>query len=610
MANELIGNEEWQNTKKEAEIELAHNDSGEILYTFSNDLPGTSISVTEDGYIKINTAPNKVVIFSDNKITQYNLPISGVQVYQATHDGEGYYLPYMRRAFISFSYGGKNIEDFSLISTISGDSLNRQLTPNFEDNTSTYEVIDGQFYWGTHFTNNSIAFELSTDGMTELDLDNFLNWFQPGQIKELILAEHPNRAIMARVATPPQLNMLPFEEKTTVIIAGEEYETSTTKYKGNIILEMVMDDPFWYAKANLLDKCNEQEKLWQEFWVDSNGEIKTDLLQEKDALKIIKEDLIPLRRMLQETVLLGDDSIVGVLPGGVMLLATSKAAPIDWTQEQQDLAIRLGDYNNIYAVTNLSLIDEEMKANQSYNIYFPTGKELFLYYCGTAPSYPTIGFSLYPTFDNNNYISSPASKFNPKQIKVNDSLVEVPYSTIYLESTKINEFNFTLPSLFYAYNKIIEFLSNLIKNTTEDKAWITIREYIRENIKHPEIRKRVNKLIDNLATDDVFKVNEIKSIINELKSQVSKISVKLNFNLKTGEFIGIYTDAQQNKSWIEDVGDMICSNHFVIEERNYPTANGYIIPWGKSHPTTSHRIWHNCNCPLENFTITYKNLYY
>ena len=38
------------------------------------------------------------------------------QVYVATHDGAGNYLPYMNRSFISFSYGGKNIEDFSLLS--------------------------------------------------------------------------------------------------------------------------------------------------------------------------------------------------------------------------------------------------------------------------------------------------------------------------------------------------------------------------------------------------------------------------------------------------------------------------------------------------------------
>jgi hypothetical protein len=74
------------------------------------------------------------------------------------------------------------------------------------------------------------------------------------------LAEHPNRAILARVANPPQLHLLPFEAEVTVPFysGGEQADgshvnttlktTSTTVYRGEIDLELVMDEPFWYAK--------------------------------------------------------------------------------------------------------------------------------------------------------------------------------------------------------------------------------------------------------------------------------------------------------------------------------------------------------------------------
>ena len=39
----------------------------------------------------------------------------GIQVYSATHSGEGNPLSVLGRHFISFSYGGKNIEDFNLL---------------------------------------------------------------------------------------------------------------------------------------------------------------------------------------------------------------------------------------------------------------------------------------------------------------------------------------------------------------------------------------------------------------------------------------------------------------------------------------------------------------
>jgi phosphoketolase len=65
------------------------------------------------------------------------------QVYLATHDGVGNSLPLMDRSFISFSYGGKNIEDFNLIATINGDRLQKNLYASFKDNITTSDIWDG-----------------------------------------------------------------------------------------------------------------------------------------------------------------------------------------------------------------------------------------------------------------------------------------------------------------------------------------------------------------------------------------------------------------------------------------------------------------------------------
>ena len=174
------------------------------------------------------------------------------QVYMATHGGDGKRLPFMYRSFISFSYGGKIIEDFGLIAITDGDRLTRNTHADFEDVTETYDVIDGQIFWGTHHTNNSLELKLFTDGMTEKQLDDFKTWFRPGVARELILAEHPNRAIMARISTSPVLNILPFESTTRTKIRGQAYETKITLYKGEMSLNFVMDEPYWYAKHNII----------------------------------------------------------------------------------------------------------------------------------------------------------------------------------------------------------------------------------------------------------------------------------------------------------------------------------------------------------------------
>ena len=50
-----------------------------------------------------------------------------IQVKEATKDGQGNPLPVLGRQFISFSYGGKKIEDFNLLAVFSGDRLRKNV---------------------------------------------------------------------------------------------------------------------------------------------------------------------------------------------------------------------------------------------------------------------------------------------------------------------------------------------------------------------------------------------------------------------------------------------------------------------------------------------------
>ena len=183
-------------------------------------------------------------------------PISNIkpatQVYKATPEGGGKRLPFAKRSFISFSYGGKVIEDFNLIAYTTGEGIERQLYGNFEDITETYDVIDGQFYWGTHFTDNELSLDLVTDSIDDRVLDDFKEWFKPGVTRELILAEHPNRAIMARIAEPPTFSLMPFEKKVSTKIGGQTYTgISVTEYKGTIQIKFVADDPFCHTNSSI-----------------------------------------------------------------------------------------------------------------------------------------------------------------------------------------------------------------------------------------------------------------------------------------------------------------------------------------------------------------------
>ena len=146
----------------------------------------------------------------------------GVQVQSATKNREGKPLSVLNRQFISFSYGGKDIEDFDLLAVFSGDRLDKEVYAPFNDTVTEQAELDGQLFWRTNFKANQINFNLATDGMTSHQLEEFKMWFKPGTEKELILTEYHNRAIMARVSAPPQISLLPFEKKITVKVGYEQ----------------------------------------------------------------------------------------------------------------------------------------------------------------------------------------------------------------------------------------------------------------------------------------------------------------------------------------------------------------------------------------------------
>lgn len=242
----------------------------------------------------------------------------GVQVQTATKNGEGKSLSILNRQFISFSYGGKDIEDFDLLASFANDRLNKEIYATFKDTTTNQAELDGQMFWRSTFEAGKLTFDLVTDGMTASQVEEFKNWFCPGIEKELILSENHNRGIKARIASAPQLSLLPFEKEILVSIGNNKHKTKTSLYKGDIKLEFVMDDPYWYSLKSVIEEIT------------------------PESLKIIQEDGIPHPNMLTNECLLAnnkryygsgiddiDDGIVlNSSPNYLYYCGTAKANPI------------------------------------------------------------------------------------------------------------------------------------------------------------------------------------------------------------------------------------------------------------------------------------------
>lgn len=550
------------------------------------------------------------------------------QVYTVTHEGEGL-LPFMNRSFISFTYGGREIEKFNLIASIDGDTLQKSLYAPFEDSVTDYDNLDGQFYWGTHFKPNELSFVLATDGIDQKTLEEFKYWFKPGVSKELILAEHPNRAIMARVSTPPEMSLLPFESPITITINGLEYHTSTTLYKGTITLDFIMDSPHWYALTNILGKKVEQdldgqttfhyEDIWDDIRLGS-----VSIFQSKDALKILYEDGIPLGSMIQTNILLGngayaqvkeedyskiwqpaasitqiDDIVYG---HGARIDGTITNSPVEVVTESWRLFIDNAEeaLGNEATEEEVILKAKELCASSAYAdqpYVYPNGTYLgriagaiinvngegieeiasnqtgYFFYAGTAPAPTIISFTLTPQLDTNNeYIIIPSNSYDATTLH---------YNTITIESLHKQSLSFTTPNIYTSYNKIIEIFKKTCGSTYTLKD---ISDMIREQIYHAGARKWAIKVIDHMinnsanaeasyptSADCATMVTLMSYFLRDSSGNI--MPATFTFNSETGEAIG------QLKYRNSDFEFVTQSNESNSEEEEESENQQVVDPW-------------------------------
>lgn len=563
-------------------------------------------------------------------------------VYKATHDepfgsenrtkSNWDRKKYMDRSFISFTFGGKAIEDWNLIAVVENDRLRRNGTANFDDLTSTYDVVDGQFYWGTRIANNELNLTLATDGITQNQLDEFIRWFAPGKTRELILAEHPNRAIMARVSNPPSISVLPFEEKTEVMIQKLKYFTSTTLYKGEINLSFVMDEPFWYSKVNLFGKADSNVSGgWYDVWTNALGE-EQNIFTDEDALKIIKEDGIPVSSMITIPMILGNGLIIDqnfTITGSTdgkqvrsnpVKIGETAVAGVNNDNATTDNAVGfIGP--RVWSDLNGTTIDQQ--------------HPLYLYYPGTAPVRPVIQFTLAPKIDSNNFISSPRNKY------VNEGNQEGQYDVIrFYGTTSYQDFRITTPGPYTGYNQAV----NIFKKVSSNTPLSEVRTLIRDGVNHKPAREWAIAVVDALsaASGETLTLGDYDSeartsaiakmswFLRELDTGVL-LSSAFTFDCKTGRAIGTlryrridYTTSppittENFANWgevvtvEEDVGDMVKSNYLVLEDRNFPTKDGRIVGYNdidEQNRSHSYKISVTSYLELEKFNVFYKYMYY
>lgn len=581
------------------------------------------------------------------------------QVYRATHieqGGEWQRSPLMRRSFISFTYGGKSIEDFGLIAITKEDRMNKSLYSEVHNLITTYDIRDGQYYWGTSMAARKIDLVLTTDGITEEQLNDFIYWFKPGVSRELILAEHPNRVLYARIAATPQMSMLPFEKPAKIKFNNKSYYTSTTLYKGDISISFISDEPYWKAINDFFPTyyADIENKMRKEnlFLRRAGHDVYHKILEDPDFVKVIIEDHIPCaEQVLTSPILLGDNKMVSfdysiVSPNDISNLPTGvNSHPL--YNDNYIAEIDKLDTPLLFEGRTVTIEDTAEK-----EVTFDSNSSKYLFYSGTAPCKPIIQFTLKPQIDiTRGALSSLYLKFPSNSYTKNNNLTGKDYDTIKIGN---KEFNFTIPSVLADYNRAIalayQFRFGAYNEAgpelvNERAAENLFKEMLKEKLHNRYVREFALKWNPNatLSTVPFFcqqVVNDTNShhyyqnflfymtgLLMENTIDANSIyDVTFKFNSLTGEATGyfmlpterFFADASQRFELVEiNVGDMVRSPYLVIDQRNNFSESGLIL---EENCTELQFIHTNSSNPeydppgtiysLKDFKIEYHNMYF
>ncbi len=502
----------------------------------------------------------------------------GVQVKELTYSGEEH-LSATSRAFISFKWGERDIEEFNLIVTY-GDRLSKGVYSGFEDITSALEGKDGQLFWKSYYKPNELSFTLSTDGMSAREMEDFKQYFKPGFSRKLILSEFPNRYAEARVASAPSIEMIPFEEK--VIFKGREIRTTT--YKGDISLSFVMDDPYWYAVDSIMEgELTEDQlhsmyedgvpaledlaisvgynlllgsnKYYNETLKDNYTTIQPTIEADNTLLKVLCST--------SPTTYLYNPSTGSVKPEMSFSFVTS---PVLWRQSSETEPC-----NTITIRSVASLPDEN-------SVVIDT-----VYPEVTSLGDGAVSIKLGTEYINNTYKVQWQQQAGEEWVDIVGAnatvyagITENVYRAkvdIYDSSNIMDTFSYYYPSCITALKIAIQIVEGYEKKDG-GVSTIDLRTDIRDTITHRIMRNKIYTYLTELIQNEQLTIGGEagyglrKSIILKLES-FAPTQFAVYFNSKTGISKVWYKNPDNETEIIEEnAGDMVYSEYLIIGEHN------------------------------------------
>ena len=114
--------------------------------------------------------------------------------------------------FLGFIFNDYHSDELGLVRVSDGDRYKEEILPEFEDKTVEIPGNDGTYYYGSYFKEKTIEISVAFDHLTEVQFKKMRRIFGNRNFSTLIFDEEPYKMYKVKVASPPEINYVCFDE--------------------------------------------------------------------------------------------------------------------------------------------------------------------------------------------------------------------------------------------------------------------------------------------------------------------------------------------------------------------------------------------------------------
>lgn len=162
----------------------------------------------------------------------------------------------------TFVYNGHSYmtEDLGITRVSDGDRYNEPLIPEIEDKTIEIPGLDGSYFYGSNFKSRNFSIKIAYDEMTEVQFRLMRQIFGYKHTGLLIFDEAPYKKYRVKIASPPELDFVCFDERGKT--PGESRDGIRITDRTEREVEKVDEETGETTTETVIDVTREQVTPW------------------------------------------------------------------------------------------------------------------------------------------------------------------------------------------------------------------------------------------------------------------------------------------------------------------------------------------------------------